>query len=294
MVKVQHDWQSHSISELEDLTSNQQSTFSPNRAQTELPTSPTTEILQSARSTYVQGSLRDVSTQRLSKHTNITDKVSLSRYTFMGQREAYQFSPIDKTTGSYESFWRDHEHNSMPRTVELQSPNMVVPSLAPPLDILPRNTRPPDPVERQPPMVPTADRYQTGGQPVSSYPSTPSPKKASQMRTPSQQAAVEKDAVETLIFMSSPGNSAYHPTSATIGTPLRNEFASATTRIEPRGVFGPNHYVRGGVPSQELTTQRHPLSDADIDRMLDQMPEASSSDDEEVQQDPRLQITTSR
>lgn len=191
---------------------------------------------------------------------------------------------MNQVGASYESFWRDHEMNNGPRNPQTQNPSVAGPSLAPPLDILPRTSRRPDGTSRQPPPLRTADIYNTGAPP-----STPPPKTASKMRTPSQQAAVEKDAVESLIFMSSPGNSGYHPPAALSGTPLRAEFSTHAIQTPhsypaPRGVADLQGAQSGRavLPAKEALQSRKPLSNADIDKLLDEMSDSSDTDDEDL------------
>jgi hypothetical protein len=91
---------------------------------------------------------------------------------------------------------------------------------------------------------------------------------------------MEKDAIETLLFMSSPGNSqtaghyGYHnnPGSAQPGTPLRSGFGvndqdDRNEKIEPR--------------KKELWEQGNLKDDQSIDRVLDQMDERDDSSDDE-------------
>ena len=186
---------------------------------------------------------------------------------------------------AYESFWREHEGGSAlrpPRAITLPTGR---PSLAPPVDIVPRNQRRSDASKRQLPTLHTRDLYGADGQPFSSFstlPTTPPPNRTPKMRTPSQQAAVEKDAVETLLFMSSPDNPGYHPPAALAGSPLRGSFAPLPTesvhqeilRREGAGV------QKSILPVPSLMLRSRPqLSEADVDKMLDEAPDTSSSDD---------------
>ena len=111
--------------------------------------------------------------------------------------------------------------------------------------------------------------------------STSSPK-----RTPSQNAAMEADAVETLLFMASPGNSGYHPNmsgaaesnlrstapvSSSQPSPLRTQFHFNDKLTSPRRKVG---FV------DTTSSQRAvdiPFEVRDIDRMLDE-PSDDSSD----------------
>lgn len=161
MVKVQNGWQSHTLTELESLTS--------------APTSPLTSSLRSPRS------------RPTSSSTTLADRPPSQPHHHPGLD--YPTSP------TYESFWRDHSDSH--------------PSLAPPADIHPRR-----PAHAHPPRIHTSMHASPYASP--STPTTPKP------RTPSQNAAMEKDAVETLVFMSSPKNSGFQRGNA-LGTPLRRE-----------------------------------------------------------------------
>ena len=96
------------------------------------------------------------------------------------------------------------------------------------------------------------------------------------MRTPSQKAAMEQDAIETLMFMSSPGNSGYHPPpppSQTHTPSRRSQLGAADTAMSN------SRTKRGGMlDGLDLGNEEN------IDRILDQMPagssSSSSSDDE--------------
>ncbi len=88
---------------------------------------------------------------------------------------------------------------------------------------------------------------------------------------------MEKDAVETLLFMSSPGNSGYHPPREMPGTPLRAaakrvEFADGvTTSSDDEDVVATNINKPGLSHEDEM------------DRMLDDMVDEDSSDDEDIE-----------
>ena len=100
---------------------------------------------------------------------------------------------------------------------------------------------------------------------------------------------MEKDAVESLLFMSSPGNTEYHPLAAPSGTLLRND-------LTPQGAYALHH----GLPAsnegqgnlnislstsdQQRPTLKRSLVDSRVDKMLDEMPDTSSSEDGDPQQ----------
>ena len=150
-------------------------------------------------------------------------------------------------------------------------------ALAPPANIISGSRRRPAPngTANGPyaagPYTPTRDLHV----------STSSPK-----RTPSQNAAMEADAVETLLFMASPGNSAYHPNtsgpaesnlrstgpvSSSQPSPLRTQFRYNDKHILPRRKVG---FV-DAIPNQKAVDLS--VEVRDIDRMLDE-PSDDSSD----------------
>jgi hypothetical protein len=111
--------------------------------------------------------------------------------------------------------------------------------------------------------------------------STSSPK-----RTPSQNAAMEADAVETLLFMASPGNSGYHPsTSGAAESNLRSTGPMASSQPSPlRTQFHFNDKLSSSrrkvgfvdaIPTQKAMALS--VEVRDIDRMLDE-PSDDSSD----------------
>jgi len=205
-----------------------------------------------------------------------------------------QTSPISSTpsnqTGTYESFWREHSGTSA-HAPSHQAPiaPMSIPSLAPPVDIHPGNTKRSGPPPTQPPRLESKDLYIS-----TNHPSTPPSRPSTKTRTPSQQAAVEKDAVETLLFMSSPGNSGYHPphpfgpSSGGAGTPLRSHVLSEerTPRQRIRGAAPIPIPIPMAMPVSEPQSRGKGLSEKEIDRMLDEMGEgssgSSSSDEEDL------------
>ena len=291
MVKVQNGWESHNINELEVMTSNQASPVSAlsdqrgphelavaGAVQAKYPTSP-----QSPKQTVLANRSDNAILQsrtRLPGHGHVPPNfVNITHD-----------PPSHQVGAAYESFWREHEGVSAPKhTGAGGSPNEG-PSLAPPVDLIPRNQRRIGGSIPQLPTLHTKDLHSARSQldSVSSYlPTTPPPMKVSKMRTPSQQAAVEKDAVETLLFMSSPGNSNYHPPTALPGTPLRNNLTSSAVKTDHAATL---RQSKGACPdrsspmSRLASQSRRPLSDAELDRILDDMPDTSSSDEDDLRE----------
>ncbi|KAL8971000.1 MAG: hypothetical protein Q9183_001263, partial [Haloplaca sp. 2 TL-2023] len=161
------------------------------------------------------------------------------------------------------------------------------PSLAPPIDIFSKTGHRPHTANGgHPPRLETGMPYtQTNGlvaSPVaaSTGPSTPQRTPASILRTSSQKTSMEQDAVETLMFMSSPGNtghfSAFHngtsplPSRAMNSSPKRVGFDSHGQHAKGSGL-GKDISSRGSSYSGANGLGRLSTA-AEIDRALDAMP----------------------
>ena len=291
MVKVQNGWESHNINELEVMTSNQ---ASPVSALSDHKGPHDLALAGAVQTKY----FAPAQSPKQTVFANGSDDATLhARTPFPGRGHVpsnfvgiTHDPPSHQVGAAYESFWREHEGVSAPKhTGAGGSPNEG-PSLAPPVDLVPRNQRRTDGSIRQLPTLHTKDLHSADNQPgsVSSHlPTTPPPMKASKMRTPSQQAAVEKDAVETLLFMSSPGNSNYHPPPALPRTSLRNNLTSSTIKTDRAGTL---RQTKGARPNRSfprtrlISQSRRPLSDAELDKILDDMPDTSSSDDGDMRE----------
>ena len=282
MVKVQNGWQSHNISELESITSNQVSPVSA-VSDAHRPYERHFQLNSGAdASTFMQLSEGAASAPDFAHLSPRNSAINLERIS--GNRQHADFNPSSraiKVGAAYDSFWRDHEASAVSQPIEALS---VGPSLAPPADIVARAPRRSDVMKRQPPPLRTNNLGTT------STPVTPPSKRQSKTRTPSQQAEVEKDAVETLLFMSSPSNSGNYPPGAFARTPLQNHFKRDGDQTDSLGFVRPDQ-ARGrrkkpGVSyPQHLRrpTRKRPLSDTEMDKILDEMPDTSSSDDSELQ-----------
>lgn len=226
-----------------------------------------------------------------SKSMQLSERTAADpKYAYLLQHEDLDHSsPTIKVGAAYESFWRDHEAHGPSRPTEAP---ILGPPLAPPADIVARAPGRSDVTKRQPPPLRTNNLC------TNSSPVTPPPKKQSKIRTPSQQAEVEKDAVETLLFMSSPGGSGYHEPGAFARSPLQNQFAHRPDQTDGLGFSRLDEArSRGRRPglsySQHLRSPagKRPVSNAEMDKILDEIPDSSSSDDDELQDDrPPLQI----
>ncbi|KAL8920218.1 MAG: hypothetical protein Q9208_006383 [Pyrenodesmia sp. 3 TL-2023] len=253
MFKVQNGWQSHNLNELEAMA---------------LPRlSPTSGISQLQRAAGVPSSP--------SQHPQYPAKV----YQYTQHSPPSTRSPYEQPDRRQVSTNSPPLHYTMPNDTTVPHSPHRGPSLAPPVDILPRTSRPLHPLNMQPPQINTTNLYHTATSNLASptvttaTPLTPIRRPASSIRTPSQKADAEKDAVETLMFMSSPGNSGYHPNTFHGSAPSPRRSNNSTMSPTKRITFAsPN---LGKARAGSLTTT------ADIDRVLDEMPHRYSSSDEE-------------
>ena len=299
MIKVQHGWEHRNISELEQMNTRQDS-----------PTSATSIKGQSRdrelRLLDPNPKARPVSAHSLDRSPRSARLLS-ERQSHVRNHSTPQVGVPSSASSlpnpTYESFWQSHSasQNYHPQNMASQTP-----SLAPPANILPRPARPPSLSPRDQEMEsPTPpDGLYHFQQPRHSYslsgrtPTTPpsqAPKRVplAKMRTPSQQAAVEKDAVETLLFMSSPGNSQAYSSSYNVSTNPTQAAATATIRsknshlestYDSRTSVGKaDHSLLRQSPNtssrarDNIDRKRRPLDEHTIDNILDEMPESDSS-----------------
>ena len=151
-------------------------------------------------------------------------------------------------------------------------------ALAPPVDIVPGSRRRP---------TPNAAYVAVNGSYVQTR-ALHSARPSTSQRTPSQNAAMEADAVETLLFMASPGNSGYNSTSHASqesSTRSAQVFSAQTsplrTQFSQTSVASPKKVTFSGAGSMAPTFDKTAL----IDRMLDDL---SDDSDEELERAFRL------
>ena len=293
MIKVQNGWQGRTLGELEKIS------------QPGSPISVTSELQRSLGSPQSSIQLEDGELIKSSGPPFSTPEVPhVAPYVQRGGSEHNRISPqmSDQINGAptahggrtYESFWREHSMVSASRQAQAQHPASRPPSLAPPVDILPRTSWRTG-VEVTQPFHSTCrspkSRHGLAASTFAMGPTTP-PGKSAAARTASQNAAMEKDAVETLLFLSSP-NSSHRPIRSPI-SPARCTVPSPDARIG----FSPFRDSRNGdstTPASpfryhhELPRSKGRISTADVDQFLDEMPDdisssssSSSSDEEEI------------
>lgn len=255
MIKVQNGWQSQNISELEKMTSNKGLAVSDAHRSYDrhfATTSPTDRSVSNLQLTEPGTAAPDDPHFSPLNSATTPELMPGRRY-----RKYEHSSRTNKVGAAYESFWRDHKDASRP----VEAP-LVGPSLAPPADIVACSPRRLDATKKKPPPLRTPN-LDTDSTLV-----TPPSKQAFKIRTPSQQAEVEKDAVETLLFMSSPGNSDYHPPGTCAHFFKSSEDCVHSEQFE----HSRSQYTRS--PARKRT-----LSDAEMNRMLDRTSDTSSSDE---------------
>ncbi len=141
-------------------------------------------------------------------------------------------------------------------------------SLAPPVDIVPGSRRRP---------TPNAAHHAAKGSHMQSR-AMHSARPLASLRTPSQNAAMEADAVETLLFMASPNNSGYNlPAHASQESLLRTAqvFSSQTSPL--RTQFSQTSMMS---PKKVAFSDAGPAFDKEalIDRMLDELSDDSDGE----------------
>ncbi|KAG9237774.1 hypothetical protein BJ875DRAFT_369281 [Amylocarpus encephaloides] len=284
MVKVNNGWQSNSIDEVESLASQAGSPTSSSstlHGRRKLITSPREAIAT------VQGQALNVTSAVLQGPS-----VDFDLYSTTGQ-----------PSRTYESFWRDHSAVNNPADRNMSQKAAASPSqpkgLAPPADIRPTLTsrRPGTPKFSKPPAMP-------GGNSNSSLRSTPRTPNRGDYRenpviqTPTQKTIQEQDAIETLLFMSSPGNSGnmahvFPPRSQASPqcSPLRAEFQPHPRSIHGKKVGFDIAAASDSAGSEASSGARHRRAhpgtsgstkerEAAIDRMLEEMPDSSSGEED--------------
>ena len=190
MVKVNNGWQSNSIDEVESLAS-----------QAGSPTSSTSTLY--GRRNLTTSPRTDIA--NLQSHANSFPPNSVMR---VPVQDFDLYSRNDPPSRTYESFWKSHT-TSNPVQRSSQTPTNKL-SLQSPAEIrpTPSSRRSHTPKFSKPPTIPGQD---SGSSHNTSTPRTPNGRSeymdAKSTQTPTAKTIQEQDAMEALLFMSSPGNS---------------------------------------------------------------------------------------
>ncbi|KAI4188907.1 MAG: hypothetical protein L6R41_001841 [Letrouitia leprolyta] len=273
MFKVQNGLQLHNLSDLEAMTrpkSSSSRTSTQSQQAAPSPTSP--KYLQ-----HPSKDLRAIQKSPSASHTAYKPPQPLE------PSYSPSFHQADITDGLLR---QNHTNPSIQKPSSAQHSPYRGPTLAPPVDILPRSARPSHAPNTQLPSLNTGsmphqhlvDPFLSSDR--STAPTTPSRRRAAAMQTPSHKAAMEKDAVETLMFMSSPGNAGHYPAPfGGTGSPGPKLMATSPKRVG----FAPMTTKHGALKSPHMN--QHPVwsakfaTAADIDRVLDEIPDQYSSSD---------------
>ena len=264
--KLQHGYEDMKFSDIEHLTSQH---GSPVSASSYVP-------IETHRSPIkARKSLRSAdSTPRVNKHVQMSPPQPLP-FPQRSPKPPSRGSATITVPSSYEAFWSSQSSSQ----TRLQLPTK--PSLAPPADIQARNpSRPTDSIRAPPPpslLMPQ-------------QPSTPQRRRAGigTLRSPSEQAASEAEAVEALAFMSSPNNSGYYhyhglndgpatPRKSVTSTPVRKPQSSRSAATAP-GHPTAKQSVQNAIPARKGSSR--PMTDEELDRRLDDMSDSEGEEDD--------------
>jgi hypothetical protein len=288
MLKVNNGWQSNTIEEVESLAS-----------QAGSPTSSTSTL--HGRRNLITSPRAAIA--NLQAHTSGLVQVN---HAHTGDFDLYPRN--DQPSRTYESFWRDHSTTSFPaQRLSTHAPRASPPlskALAPPADIrpTPSSRRSDTPKFSKPPPIPG---HGSNSPYHASTPRTPhrgDVRENAVIQTPTQKTIQEQDAIETLLFMSSPGNSGnmghtFPPPPRIQGSPqqspLRTEFNVPPRSAPGRRVEFERAATSGSGGSSEAggaeyrskikgkAVLRDQARREAIDRLLDETGD-SSSDEEEL------------
>ncbi|KAL8788800.1 MAG: hypothetical protein Q9213_001471 [Squamulea squamosa] len=254
--KVQNGLQSHNLDQLEAMA-----------LQRETPppgTSPRQSAIKSPISAF--RTIQSPGSPEKRSFTQQTSSYGLPM-AWQPQQPNHSIHPPPSQESSLDrSSWLSNATANTFENVSSQHSPKRGPVLAPPVDIIPRGPRGRHTDNVQQPRLDTRALHRHSMHealsPVGSSitPSTPPRRLGSNIRAPNPKSAEEQDAVETLISMSSPGNPAYHAALHAPISPLPKHLNTSPKRVSPA----------------KLSTN------ADIDQVLDQMPDRYSSSDEDA------------
>lgn len=303
MVKVQNGWESHNIDEIEKLSQQGSPILTMPRLQ---------HLDDPSQANHRPEPIKFANAHHANLPPDLTRSPPQSRGGPKSGRGTPQTnSPVHSPRSvlgsrTYESFWREHSMNIPAKPFQAPVQPSPAPFLAPPVDILPRRRAEPKNLDTQRLLATTTSRSDgpaRNDKAISSLdlsPATPG-KQRPAIRTASQNAAMEKDAVETLLFMSSPGNSGHYPPPRPLDTPLQSNFPRPTKQVGFADASGgryvdnldqsPMTPVKPYLFEKGLSKPGQRLTGADLDRYLDQMPEddSSSDDNDDVNSRPHSQ-----
>ncbi|KAL8834698.1 MAG: hypothetical protein Q9170_003642 [Blastenia crenularia] len=268
MFKVQNGWQSHNLNELEAMAlpkASNSSAITPLNHAKASPSSPAPRPQH--RSEELPAEQTSPANSRIT-HDPLYPRKPLNSHSL------HQIGTAEGPSG---------QKQPARSAQEAHPPQMLIPqgpSLAPPVDILPRNSRVLHAPNVQLPSLKTDHVIASGSMNPASPagppygPTTPPKRPAAAIRTP-----MEKDAVETLMFMSSPGNSGHYPAFHGDTSPVLIRSAMSPKRVDFTPAIS-NRQALSPRKTFHLSPDRL-ATKADVDRLLDEMPNHYSSSDDD-------------
>jgi hypothetical protein len=248
MIKVQNGWEKQSLEELEEQTSQQGS--------------PMSAVGRSNGSRLTFDSPSDVDRRRRPSGVSETSDQMLmspglstpsdpSRSQVATPGRFITSPKIQITDIDFVAFWRPGAKPTMHAAVNLitVTGSDAGPMLGPAADINPRRKRRSSASYHPPPLLgPSQRQYYSD---LSGLPRTPATPRPGILRMPSQQA--EKDAVDTLLFMSSPNNSGRLPHTSTDARAQKANAPARRVMFESQPAPGKSamNYRQSQVPSSQ-------------------------------------------
>ncbi|KAK5130105.1 hypothetical protein LTR16_001742 [Cryomyces antarcticus] len=302
MVKVQNGWENRSLKELEDYASRNTLPGASNatiNGSAYRPPSPNSTV---GRTPLYRGLSDDSDQYATSSHDQMSP-TGTSR-TNAHAHDKSMSPPSKRRSGTYASFWASQDSNAASRLLKLQSADTaapIAPSLAPAANIIPSRSSRHSNSTHAPPMLSSIKATASASSHLP-FAAPQTPGRPSILRGPTATAQAEQDAVESLLFMSSPKNSGHFPhtsqTSTALPSPLRTDFPTPKRVVfESRdarpgtasssgggggGGGGRSDLSDAGYQTQKESARRSKPGgrNEEIERILDEV-ESSSGDEED-------------
>ncbi|TKA82040.1 hypothetical protein B0A49_00178 [Cryomyces minteri] len=301
MVKVQNGWENRSLKELENYASRKALPGASNatiNGSAHRPPSPTSTV---GRTPLYRGLSDDSDQYATSSHDQMSP-TGTSR-TNANAHDSSMSPPSKRRSGTYASFWASQDSNAASRLLKLQSATTaapIPPSLAPAANIIPSRGSRRSISTHTPPMLSSIKATAAASSHLP-FAAPQTPGRPSILRGPTATAQAEQDAVESLLFMSSPKNSGHFPhtsqTSTALPSPLRTDFptpkrvvfesgdarpGTASSSGGGGGGGGCSDMSDAGYQTQKESARRSKPGgrSEEIERILDEV-ESSSGDEED-------------
>ena len=273
MLKVQNGWENRTIEEVESLASRQSSIAPPTPIPLQVPGSPSSEDQYHRGTKLVQPPKRSVGSAANNAIIMLDHSKSpqMHRSTTSGPGHALLYPNLQPPKGV------QHRPNRS-RDGPIHSGNhssMQAPRLAPAFDEPSRDGQrvaQPNPPRLDTHSVSNLSNHGMASTLSGGPPSTPPPRPISLAKSPSCTTPMEQDAIETLLTMSSPGNSQHGPRYSHLpGSPLRNHFQPQERLVR---------FPSSDPPQPTRAPKIRLRTDEDVDRYLDEMSKHDESSDD--------------